>query len=121
MTATITATITASLDALNPQFIYDAKRKVGTGRVMDKAGKQWLIEFHKRHDDDRMSVVVIGPEGAKTELTVSEEDFTFTDNTVRVAGVPQMLGFMHPVYLKKMRGFTRGNVPTPDIAGNTLP
>jgi hypothetical protein len=119
----MTATITASLDALNPQFIYDAKRKVGTGRAMDKEGKQWLIEFHKRHDDDRMTIAVIGPgpDGAKRELTVAEEDFIFTDNTVRVAGVPQMVGFMHPVYLKKMRGFTRGNVPTPDIPGNTLP
>jgi hypothetical protein len=119
----MTLTITASLDALNPQFTYDAKRKVGTGRAMDKEGNQWLIEFHKRHDDDRMSIVVIGPgpDGAKRELTVAEEDFIFTENTVRIAGAPQMHGFMHPVYLKKMRGFTRGNIPTPDIAGSTLP
>lgn len=119
----MTMTITASLDALHPQFIYDARRKVGTGRAMDRDGQQWLIEFHKRHEDDRMTILVIGPgaDGDKQELTVAEEDFLFTDNTVRIAGVPQMLGFMHPVYLKKMRGFTRGNVPTPDIAGDTLP
>lgn len=116
-------TITASLDALNPQFIYDAKRKVGTGRAADCDGAQWLIEFFKRHDDDRMSIMVTGPgaNGAKHELTVSEDDFRFTDNTVRIAGVPEMVAFMHPVYLKKMRGFTRGNIPTPDIAGPTLP
>jgi hypothetical protein len=115
--------ITASLDTLKPQFIYDARRKVGTGRAADRDGQPWLIEFFKRHDDDLMSIVVTGPgeNGAKHELTVAEEDFTFTDNTVRIAGVPQMLAFMHPVYLKKMRGFTRGNVPTPDIAGPTLP
>jgi hypothetical protein len=116
-------TITASLDTMNPQFIYDAKRKVGTGFAVDKEGNQWLIEFHKRHDDDSMSLVVIGPgiEGPQHKVTVAEDDFTFTDNTVRIAGVPKLHGFMHPVYLKKMRGFTRGNVPTPDIAGSTLP
>lgn len=114
-------TITASLDALNPQFIYDAKRKVGTGTAMDKDGQQWLIEFHKRHDDDRMSILVIGPGAEKHELTVAEEDFVFSDNTVRINGVPGLVAFMHPVYLKKMRGFTRGNVPTPDIAGESLP
>ena len=113
--------MSALLDTLNPQFIYDAVRKVGTGRGMDKSGKPWLIEFHKRHEDDRMSIVVQGPDGIKYDLVVTEQDFVFTDNTVSVAGVPQMRAFMHPVYLKKMRGFTRGNVPTPDIAGPTLP
>ena len=111
----------ATLDPLNPQFMYDAVRKVGTGRATDKEGKQWLIEFHGRHDDDRMDVVVKGPDGAQQKLVVGEEDFVFTDNTVSIAGVPQLHAFMHPVYLKKMRGFTRGNVPTPDIAGPSLP
>jgi hypothetical protein len=113
--------MSALLDTLNPQFIYDAVRKVGTGRGVDKAGKAWMIEFHERHDDDRMSIVVQDADGTKHRLLVAEEDFTFSDNTVSVAGVPQMRVFMHPVYLKKMRGFTRGNVPTPDIAGRSLP
>lgn len=113
--------ITAALDPMNPQFIYDAIRKVGTGRATDKEGGAWLIEFHKRHDDDRMSIVVKGPDGATHDLVVAEEDFIFTDNTVSVAGVAKMRAFMHPVYLKKMRGFTRGNMPTPDIAGPSLP
>jgi hypothetical protein len=109
------------LDTLNPEFIYDAVRKVATGRARDKEGKPWLIEFHERHDDDRMSIVVQAPDGAQHRLVVAEQDFVFGDNTVSIGGVPQMRVFMHPVYLKKMRGFTRGNVPTPDIAGPTLP
>lgn len=113
--------MSAILDTLNPQFIYDAVRKVGTGRGTDKAGNAWLIEFHKRHDDDRMSIAVTGPDGKAIELVVAEEDFHFTDNTVSIAGVPDMRAFMHPIYLRKMRGFTRGNVPTPDIAGPSLP
>lgn len=113
--------MSALLDTLNPQFIYDAKRKVGTGRGTDQAGGQWKIEFHKRHDDDRMTIQVFAPDRPARELVVSEDDFLFTDNTVSLRGLPEMRVFMHPVYVKKMRGFTRGNVPTPDIAGPTLP
>lgn len=111
----------ATLDPLNPHFIYDAVRKVATARATDKQGNAWILEFTARHDDDRMSLVVRGPEGYTRELTVGEDDFTFTDNTVRLAAVPQMTAFMHPVYVRKMRGFTRGNIPTPDIAGSSLP
>jgi hypothetical protein len=111
----------ATLDPLNPQFMYDAKRKVGTGRGIDRQGSQWVLEFRERYDDDRMSVLVTGPNGEEHRVTVSEDDFVFTDNAVRLSAVPQMHVFMHPVYLKKMRGFTRGNVPTPDIAGPSLP
>lgn len=110
----------ATLNPLAPDFMYDAMRKVGTARATDKLGNRWIIEFHERHDDDRMSIVVTGPEGSQA-LIVSEDDFIFTDNTVRIVGVPQLIGFMHPVYVRKMRGFTRGNIPTPDIAGPTLP
>jgi hypothetical protein len=111
----------ATLDPLNPQFMYDAKRKVGTGRGKDGAGKEWIIEFLQRDDDDRMTVLVTGPGGIEKRAVVSEDDFTFSDNTVRLSAVPEMRVFMHPVYLRKMRGFTRGNVPTPDIAGESLP
>ncbi len=111
----------ATLDPLNPQFLYDAKRKVGTGRGTDRSGRTWTLEFRERFDDDRMRVGVIAPDGSDRELVVSEEDFVFSDNTVRLTGVPELHVFMHPVYLKKMRGFTRGNIPTPDIAGQTLP
>jgi len=113
--------VTASLDALNPQFIYDAMRKVGTGRVTDPQGQSWLIEFVGRNDDDSMQIRVINPKEEVRELLVTEDDFLFSDNKVRINGVDDFVGFMHPVYLKKMRGFTRGNIPTPDIAGPTLP
>jgi len=111
----------AVLDTLNPQFIYDAVRKVGTGRAKDQAGGDWTIEFLSRDEADRMNIAVTGPDGARRELTVSEEDFLFSDNTVGIRGLDGFRGFMHPVYLKKMRGFTRGNIPTPDIAGTSLP
>lgn len=111
----------ATLDPLNPQFMYDAKRKVGTGRGKDVDGNEWRIEFHERYDDDRMSILVSGPGGIEKRVTVSEDDFIWGDNTLRLSTIPEMRVFMHPVYLKKMRGFTRGNVPTPDIPGETLP
>jgi hypothetical protein len=111
----------ATLDPLNPQFIYDAKRKIGIGYATDKAGKAWVLEFRERYDDDRMRVAVIAPDGKRKEVVASEDDFLFSDNTVQLSLVPELHVFMHPVYLKKMRGFTRGNIPTPDIAGPSLP
>src|SRR5579883_2800085 len=102
----------ATLDPLNPHFIYDAVRKVGTARGTDKQGRQWLLEFVERDNDDRMTVDITAPDGEKRKVRVSEDDFTFTDNTVRLSAMPQMVMFMHPVYVKKLRGFTRGNIPT---------
>jgi len=110
-----------TLDPLNPQFIYDAKRKVGIARTTDKAGAVWSIEFRERYDDDRMRMALIAPDGKEREFILSEEEFVFTDNTVRLATAPEVRLFMHPVYIRKMRGFTRGNIPTPDIAGPSLP
>src|SRR5581483_1010061 len=111
----------ATLDPLNPHFIYDAKRKIGVAKAMDRAGSGWSIEFRERYDDDRMRTALIGPDGKEREFVLCEDDFVFTDNTVRLAPAPELTLFMHPVYIKKMRGFTRGNIPTPDIAGPSLP
>ena len=111
----------ATLDPLNPQFIYDAKRKLGIAKGTDKAGTAWSVEFRERYDDDRMRAALIAPDGKEREFILSEDDFLFTDNTVRLAAAPEVTLFMHPVYVRKMRGFTRGNIPTPDIAGTSLP
>lgn len=113
--------VTAALDPLNPQFIYDAIRKVGTGRARDIDDKEWLIEFTARDSDDRLSIRITRPDGEVQKLVVTEDEFIFSDNKVRIKGVDGFEGFMHPVYLRKMRGFTRGNIPTPDIAGPSLP
>ena|SRR5690625_897338 len=110
----------AVLDTLNPQFIYDAIRKVGTGRGKSAEGHEIVIEFLARHGDDSMDIKVEGPDISK-KLTVKEDDFQFSDNKVSLQGLDGVVMFMHPVYLKKMQGFTRGNVPTPVIAGETLP
>jgi hypothetical protein len=113
--------MSATLDPLNPQFLYDAKRKIGIGYATDKTGRTWILEFRQRFDDDRMRVAVIAPDGKAQEVIASEDDFLFGDNTVKMSLVPELHGFMHPIYLRKMRGFTRGNIPTPDIAGPSLP
>jgi hypothetical protein len=102
-------------------FIYDAIRKIGVGRGTDADGRAWTIEFHARHADDTMAVVVRDPDGGARSLTVSEDDFTFGDGTVALRGLPGVTLRMDPIYVKKLRGFTRGNIPTPDIAGPSLP
>jgi len=111
----------ADQDLSHVDFIYDAIRKVGVAQGTDTADGRWMVEFVARHADDSMSVVVSPPGGGSIEVTLAEDDFQFTDNTVTVGGIAGATFFMNPVYVKKLRGFTRGNIPTPDIAGPTLP
>ena len=100
------------------QFMYDALRKVAVAHGAAADGRQWTLELRARHDDDSMTVVLRDPTGAERTLTLTEADFTFGESSVSVAGATLS---MTPLYVKKLRGFTRGNIPTPDIAGPSLP
>ena len=103
------------------QFIYDALRKVAVARGTDAAGQAWTLEFHARHDDDSMTVVVREPGGQERTLTLTDDDFVFGDGRVTLRPLPETILTMPPLYMKKLRGFTRGNIPTPDIPGPSLP
>ena len=103
------------------QFIYDALRKVAVARGTDAAGHVWTLEFRARHDDDSMLVVVRDPGGEERTLTLTDDDFVFDEGHVVLQRAPNTTLAMPPLYLKKLRGFTRGNIPTPDIPGPSLP
>ena len=100
------------------QFIYDALRKVAVAHGSTADGHTWVIEIRSRHDDDSMTVVLRDAKGSERTLTLTDADFAFGDASVSVAGLTLS---MTPLYMKKLRGFTRGNIPTPDIAGPSLP
>ncbi len=99
-------------------FIYDALRKVAVAHGTAADGQTWMLEIRSRHDDDSMTVVLRDPKGRERTLTLTDADFAFGDDSVSVAGTSLS---MAPLYMKKLRGFTRGNIPTPDIAGPSLP
>jgi hypothetical protein len=107
-----------SVSAPPTQFIYDALRKLAVAHGTAADGQTWIIEIRSRHDDDSMTVVLRDPRGSERTLMLTEADFAFGDSSVSVAGTTLS---MTPVYMKKLRGFTRGNIPTPDIAGPSLP
>jgi hypothetical protein len=100
------------------QFIYDALRKVALAHGTAADGQTWVLEIRSRHDDDSMTVVLRDPKGSERTLTLTDADFSFGEGSVSVAGTTLS---MTPLYMKKLRGFTRGNIPTPDIAGPSLP
>jgi hypothetical protein len=100
------------------QFIYDALRKVAVAHGTAADGQTWILEIRSRQDDDSMTVVLRDPKGSARALTLTDADFTFGEGSVSVAGTTLS---MTPLYMKKLRGFTRGNIPTPDIAGPSLP
>jgi len=68
-----------------------------------------------------MTVVVREPGGQDRKLTLTDDDFVFGDGRVTVRPLPETILTMQPLYMKKLRGFTRGNIPTPDIPGPSLP
>ena len=107
--------------ATTPEFLYDAMRKVGIARGTDLDGQSWTIEFRERKPDDSMAIVLLDPRGGARALTVTEDDFAFEEETVALRSVPALTLRMAPLYVKKLRGFTRGNIPTPDIPGPSLP
>ncbi len=104
-----------------PEFVYDAARKIAIARGAGADGRTWTLEFRDRYDDDSMAVIVCDPTGAPRQLRVSEDDFTFEEGTVRLRPTPDVELRMSLLYVKKLRGFTRGNIPTPDIPGPSLP
>jgi hypothetical protein len=103
------------------EFIYNALRKVAVARGTDAAGAAWTLEFRARHDDDSMTVVLREPTGKERTVTLTDDDFVFGDGRVSLRPVPEATLTMQPLYMKKLRGFTRGNIPTPDIPGPSLP
>ncbi len=113
--------MSAAAPVPSPGFTYDAVRKVAVARGAGADGRAWTLEFHERHDDDSMSVVVQPPDGASRRVQVSEDDFTFGDGDVSLRTAPPVRFRLAPLYLKKLRGFTRGNIPTPDVPGPSLP
>jgi hypothetical protein len=110
-----------SRPSASAEFIYDALRKVAVARGTDGAGQAWTLEFRARHEDDSMTVMVREPGGKERALTLTDDDFVFGDGRVSLRPLPDTPLTMQPLYMKKLRGFTRGNIPTPDIPGPSLP
>ena len=113
--------MSASAATPTPEFLYDAMRKVAVARGVGADGGAWTLTLEDRHDDDSMTLVVRDPAGTTRSLRVTEDDFTFGDGTVALRPAPDVNLKMAPLYVKKLRGFTRGNIPTPDIPGPSLP
>jgi hypothetical protein len=106
------------MSATATEFIYDALRKVAVAHGTAADGQTWILEIRSRHDDDSMTVVLRDPKGGERTLTLTDAEFVFGESRVTVAGATLS---MAPLYMKKLRGFTRGNIPTPDLAGPSLP
>ena len=103
------------------EFIYDALRKVAVARGIDAGGGAWTLEFRERHDDDSMTLLATAPDGTTRRLLATEDDFGFDGGLVTLRELPGVTLRMGTIYWKKLRGFTRGNIPTPDVAGPSLP
>lgn len=101
-------------------FIYDASVGVGVVRGGDRTGRvRHHLEIVERTEEDAHVIVVRTDGESGLRFTVTEDDVEYTDTTIRVR-VPVLEFHVGPVYVRKVKAFLRGNVPTPDIAGETL-
>jgi hypothetical protein len=101
-------------------FIYDADQRVGRLVASDRSGQSRIVlELLSREDDDSYVATVRTDGENEFKLLLNDEHFVYRDNVVELH-LPMIELAMDPVYVRKVKAFMRGNVPTPDIAGRTI-
>lgn len=112
--------VTTEKDLSTVPFIYDARNKVGVLRGPAGDG-ELVVRLVERHEDDSHTAVISTEEAEGFSFNLREEDVSFSEDGRVILQLPQVELRVDPVYCRKFKSFTRGNYPTPDVAGKTLP
>lgn len=107
-------------EGFGSDFIYDAKEKkaVLCGRARD--GAEMRLELVRRNDDDSHDAVLKVGGQEKKRFALKEDEVTYSQDRIRLLG-PSIEILVDDVSAAKFRGFTKGNIPTPDIPSDSLP
>lgn len=107
-------------EGFGSDFIYDAKEKkaVLCGRARD--GAEMRLELVRRNDDDSHDAVLKVGGQEKKRFGLKEDEVTYSQDRIRLLG-PSIEILVDDVSAAKFRGFTKGNIPTPDIPSDSLP
>ena len=110
----------AAEQEFRPGFIYDAKQKkaVLSGKTED--GSEVEVELIHRNDDDSHEAFLKVGDKEKVRFVLREEDVEYLQDKIRLKQ-PSVSILVDSVSAAKFRGFTMGNIPTPDIPGDSLP
>lgn len=108
------------LGEFGANFIYDAKQKKAVLWGKSEEGDEIEVELIRRNDDDSHDAVLKINGKEKVEFVLREDEVEYHQDSLRLKQ-PSVRIIVDPVAAAKFRGFTKGNVPTPDIPADSLP
>jgi hypothetical protein len=101
-------------------FIYDAaqKKAILWGKTED--GLEVQLELLRRNNDDSHDALLLVGEKEKSKFVLQEDEVTYFNGEIQLKQVSVKI-IVDDISAAKFRGFTKGNVPTPDIPSDSLP
>jgi hypothetical protein len=101
-------------------FIYDAAQKKAILWGKTENGADARLELLRRNDDDSHDALLMVGNKENHEFVLREDEVEYLNGGIRLKQVSVKI-LVDDVSAAKFRGFTKGNIPTPDIPSDSLP
>lgn len=101
-------------------FIYDAAQKKAILWGKTDHGVEVQLELIRRNDDDSHDALLMVGKKEKNKFVLREEEVEYLNGGIQLKQ-PSVKIVVDAVSAAKFRGFTKGNIPTPDIPSDSLP
>jgi len=89
-----------------------------SGKAQD--GTEVRLELVRRNEDDSHDAVLKVGDKEKSRFLLREEEVRYFPDKIQLWDPPMEI-LVDSVSAAKFRGFTKGNIPTPDIPADSLP
>jgi hypothetical protein len=101
-------------------FIYDAAQKKAILWGKTGNGIEVQLELLRRNDDDSHDALLMVGKKEKSRFVLREDEVEYLHDEIQLKQ-PSVKIVVDAVSAAKFRGFTKGNIPTPDIPSDSLP
>jgi hypothetical protein len=101
-------------------FIYDAAQKKAILWGKTENGADARLELLRRNEDDSHDAVLLVGNKESGRFVLREDDVEYLKGGLRLKQ-PSVYILVDDVSAAKFRGFTKGNIPTPDVPSDSLP
>ena len=101
-------------------FIYDAAQKKAILWGKTETGAEVQLELIHRNDDDSHDALLMVGNKEKSKFVLREDEVEYLHGGIQLKE-PSVKIVVDNVSAAKFRGFTKGNIPTPDIPSDSLP
>jgi hypothetical protein len=101
-------------------FIYDAAQKKAILWGKTENGAKAQLELLRRNDDDSHDAVLLVGNKETSRFVLREDDVEYIEDGFRLKQLAVKI-LVDGVSAAKFRGFTKGNIPTPDVPSDSLP